>query len=61
MKKTYLLSSLLLAGALLSGCAAELLSTNEKMIVVKSRPSQLPDATEIGKPSARSAAACMHA
>jgi hypothetical protein len=49
MKKTYLLFSLLLAGALLSGCAAELLSTNEKMIVVKSRPSQLPDATEIAE------------
>ena len=49
MKKTYLLSSLLVTGALLSGCAAEMLSTSEKLIVVKGRPSQLPDATEIAE------------
>ncbi|MFS2034412.1 hypothetical protein ACEN8I_10315 [Polaromonas sp. CT11-55] len=49
MKKTYLLSSLLMVCALLSGCAAELLSTSEKLIVVKGRPSQLPDASEIAE------------
>ena len=49
MKNPYLLSSLLLAGALLSGCAAELLSNSEKLIIVKGRPSQLPDATEIAE------------
>ena len=49
MNKLSLLSSLLLACAVLSGCAAELLSTNEKLIVVKGRPSQLVDATEIAE------------
>jgi hypothetical protein len=49
MKKLPLLSALLLASALLSGCAAELLSNNEKLIIVKGRPSQLADATEIAE------------
>ena len=49
MKKTYLLSFVLLATALLSGCAAELLSNSEKLIIVKGRPSQLPDASEIAE------------
>ncbi len=54
MKKPYLLPSLLMATALLSGCAAELLSNSEKLIIVKGRPSQLADASEIAEPSARS-------
>lgn len=49
MKKISLLSSLLLASAFLSGCAAELLSTNEKLIIVKGRPSQLVEITEIAE------------
>ena len=49
MKKPYLLSFLILAAALLSGCAAELLSDSEKLIIVKGRPSQLPDASEIAE------------
>ncbi|EJL82039.1 hypothetical protein PMI15_03235 [Polaromonas sp. CF318] len=49
MNKLSLLSSLLLAGALLSGCAAELISNGEKLIIVKARPSKLPDATEIAE------------
>jgi|GEM_PF-794369 len=49
MKHSYLLPSLLVATALLSGCAAELLSSNEKLIIVKGRPSQLPDASEIAE------------
>ena len=49
MKKTYLLSFVLLATALLSGCAAELLSNTEKLIIVKGRPSQLADASEIAE------------
>ncbi|MCZ8256205.1 MAG: hypothetical protein O9327_11115 [Polaromonas sp.] len=49
MNKPTLLSSLLLASAFLSGCAAELISTNEKLIIVKGRPSQLVDATEIAE------------
>ena len=49
MKKTYLLSFVLLATAVLSGCAAELLSNSEKLIIVKGRPSQLPDASEIAE------------
>ena len=49
MKKSYLLSFVLLATALLSGCAAELLSNSEKLIIVKGRPSQLADASEIAE------------
>jgi hypothetical protein len=49
MKQSHLLFSLPLACALLSGCAAELLSNTEKLIIVKSRPSQLPEATEIAE------------
>ena len=47
MKKLSLLSLLLLASAFLSGCAAELLSTNDKLIVVKGRPSQMLEITDI--------------
>jgi hypothetical protein len=49
MKNPCLLSFLLLATALLSGCAAELVSNSEKLIIVKGRPSQLPDASEIAE------------
>jgi hypothetical protein len=49
MKNPYLLSFVLLAAALLSGCAAELLSNTEKLIIVKGRPSQLADASEIAE------------
>lgn len=49
MKKLPLLSSLLLAGALLSGCAAQLLSTSDKLIIVKGRPSQVDDAKDIAE------------
>ena len=49
MKKKSLQFSLLLAAALLSGCAAELLSNTEKLIIVKGRPSQLADASEIAE------------
>lgn len=48
-KKLPLLSSLLIGCALLSGCAAELLSNTEKLIIVKGRPSQAADATEIAE------------
>lgn len=49
MKRLSLLSSLLLASAFLSGCAAELLSTNDKLIIVKGRPSQMLEITEIAE------------
>jgi hypothetical protein len=49
MKKLILLSSLLLASAFLSGCAAELVSTNEKLIIVKGRPSQMLEITDIAE------------
>jgi hypothetical protein len=49
MNKFSLLASLLLASAFLSGCAAQLVSTNEKLIVVKGRPSQLVEITEIAE------------
>lgn len=49
MKKLSLLSSLLLASAFLSGCAAELLSSNDKLIIVKGRPSQLVEVTDIAE------------
>lgn len=49
MKNLPLLSLLLLAGALLSGCAAEMLSTSDKLIIVKGRPSQVDDAKDIAE------------
>lgn len=49
MNKPVLLSSLLLASAFLSGCAAQLVSTNEKLIVVKGRPSQMVEINEIAE------------
>jgi len=49
MKKSYLLSSMLIACALLSGCAAELLSNSEKLIIVKGRPSQVDDVKDIAE------------
>jgi hypothetical protein len=49
MNKLPLLSSLLVASALLSGCAAELLSSNEKLIIVKGRPSQTLEVTDIAE------------
>lgn len=39
----------LLACVLMSGCAAELVSVNEKQIVVKARPSRLGEATDIAE------------
>jgi hypothetical protein len=39
----------LLACALMSGCAAELVSADDKLIVVKARPSKLEDAREIAE------------
>ena len=49
MNKLPLLSSLLIGCALLSGCASELISTSEKLIIVSGRPSQQADATEIAE------------
>jgi len=49
MKNLPLLSSLLLASALLSGCAAELVSNGEKLIIVKGRPSQTLEVTDIAE------------
>jgi hypothetical protein len=39
----------LLACILMSGCAAELVSANDKLIVVKARPSKLGEATDIAE------------
>ena len=39
----------LLACALMSGCAAELVSADDKLIVVKARPSKLDDARDIAE------------
>ncbi|MEO7886776.1 MAG: hypothetical protein ABI893_13550 [Polaromonas sp.] len=39
----------LLACIVISGCAAELVSTNDKLIVVKARPSKLGEATDIAE------------
>ena len=49
MNKLPLLSSLLIGCALLSGCAAGLVSNTDKLIIVSGRPSQLDDAKDIAE------------
>jgi len=49
MNKLSLLSSLLIGCALLSGCAAGLVSNTDKLIIVSGRPSQVDDAREIAE------------
>jgi hypothetical protein len=49
MKNLPLLSSLLVGCALLSGCAAGLVSNTDKLIIVSGRPSQLDDAKDIAE------------
>ena len=37
------------ASLLLAGCAAELVSGDDKLIIVKARPSQMPEATDVAE------------